>query len=70
MGGLLVIKVMTIMFTKSSFQKRLWICWSIFDEIDNKRNKRNDYKPRIPNKINTKNAPLNYLRVIEDRNEN
>ena len=38
--------------------------------MDNKRNKLNDYKPRISNKINTKNAPLNYLRVIEDRNEN
>lgn len=70
MGSLLVIKVMTIMFRKSSSQKRLWIFWSIFDEIDNKRNKLNDYKPRISNKINTKNAPLNYLRVIEDRNEN
>ena len=38
--------------------------FSVLDEINNKHNKLYDYKPRTPNKINTKLALLNYLRTI------
>ena len=37
-----------------------------FDEIDNKHNKLNEYKPRTCNKINTKNTMLEYLQIIEN----
>ena len=41
--------------------------FNIFDEIDKKRNKLNEYKPRAYNKISTKNAMLEYLKIMENR---
>ena len=40
--------------------------FNISGEIYNKYNKINEYKPRISNKINTKNAMLEYLKIIEN----
>ena len=41
--------------------------FNIFDEIGNKHHKRFGYKPRFSNKINTKNAMLEYLKIIENK---
>ena len=38
-----------------------------FDEIGNKHHKRIGYKPRFSNKINTKSAMLEYLKIIENK---
>ena len=39
----------------------------IFDEIDNKCNKLNIYKPRTTIKINAKSAMLLHLKIIESK---
>ena len=41
--------------------------FNIFDEIDNKHNKLSEYNPRTPNKIDTENVMLKYLKIIEGR---
>ena len=41
--------------------------FNIFDEIDNKCNELDDYRPRAPNNINNKNVMLESLRIIEDK---
>ena len=40
--------------------------FNIFDEIDNKRNKLNEYEPRSDNNINNKNPTPEYLKVREN----
>ena len=41
--------------------------FNTFDDLENKRNKLNEYKPRTSNKINTKNVMIEHLKIIENR---
>ena len=41
--------------------------FDIFDVIDNKSNKLNEYKCRMPTKNDAKNVVLEYFKIIEDR---
>ena len=41
--------------------------FDIFDEIDNKCNKLNEYNCRTPNKNDAKNLILQYFKIMEDR---
>ena len=51
----------TVLKKDSAFDE----AFNIFDEI-NKCDKLNEQKPRTSNKINTKNAILEYLKIIEN----
>ena len=41
--------------------------FDIFEELDDKRSKLNEYKRRTSIKINIKNAMLQYLRIMKDK---
>ena len=41
--------------------------FDIFEELDDKRSKLNEYKRRTSIKINIKNAMLEYLRIMKDK---
>ena len=52
-------------YSKKIMNSRKHFC--IFDEIDNKCNKLNIYKPRTTIKINAKSAMLLHLKIIESK---